>query len=484
MRPLLSRSLPLIAWFLGFSVLFGMWSLATPLWSTPDAQHHELAAWAFGHGDLNPEQTEQETNGVNTNAIVMVPKGIVDSAETTGCFAHHPDRPASCVKPILPDSSRTAFVSSAARNFPVYYAVVGAATNFGSNAQGIFLMRVVAIALVAWLLAWAATACLHTRRPGLALSGLFISITPMFAYLGGVMNPNSFEIAAAYATAVCTLVYFADPTSPTGEKMLRRAAIAATILGSTRILGPVWLAIWVVALLILQRKDLFTLPLKARNRWWLLAPVAGVVANMAWMKRSGVDNIRTEPLHDLGFLDRLHATYDHIMNTLPQIVGNFGWLDTPLPMHLIIVYVIMTGFLLGVGWLALSRREFWATTAAVAMALAAPILLETWKYNLQGAVWQGRYMLPTIGLVPILVLTSAALSKREDPLWERTAVRWTFAGGLTVLAWVHFAALQLQLKRNMHGLKLPRIKDRHWPTWHPPVEPWLISSVLALTMLV
>lgn len=482
MPSLLSRNLPALGWFLGFSVIFGMWSLATPIWSTPDAQHHDLAAWSFGHGELQPEQTEQEANGVNSNAVVMVPKGIADSAESTSCYAFHANIPASCIEAIGTDSKKVPFINSAARNFPVYYTVVGVASNFGSNAQGLFLMRVVAIGLVAWMLTWAATACMKTRRPGLALSGLLLSITPMFAYLGGVVNPNSIEIAAAYATAVCSLVFFADPKSATGEKMLRRAAIAATILGSTRILGPAWLAIWVVALLILQRKELFTLPLKARNRWWLLAPILGVVANMGWMQYSGTNNIRNEPMFDLGLIERLQLTYQHIMGTLPQIVGSFGWLDAPLPLHLVITYVIMAGFMIGVAWLLLDRRVMLATAAVVVMALMAPILLEAWKWNLQGAVWQGRYMLPTIGLVPVLVLTAAATSSRDDAVWNRPALRWTFLGIWVVLAWVHFESIRFLLQRNMHGLEIPGVKNPKLPTWNPPLEPWLLTGILVITM--
>lgn len=484
MPAFLTKRLPALAWFVGFSIVFGMWSLATPLWTTPDAQYHDLAAWSYGHGDLNPKYTEQETNWVTSNAITKVPVGIAESAATTWCYAFHADRPASCIKPVGPDTELYPFVNSAGRNFPVYYAVVGVASNFGSNAQGLFAMRVAAIALVAWLLAWAATACLATRRPGLALTGLFVSITPMFASIAGAVNPNSIEIAAAYATAVCSLVFFADPKSAVGEKMLRRAAIAATILGSTRILGPAWLAIWVVALLIMQRKELFTVPLKARNKWWLLAPIFGVIANMAWLQRSGLNNIRKEPRFDLGLGERLSLTFDHIMNTLPQIVGNFGWLDTPLPLHLVFTYLLFTGYLLGVAWLLLDRRAMWATAATVVLALAAPILLEAWKYNLQGPVWQGRYMLPTIGLIPILVLTAAATSQRTDPVWERRALRWTYAGGLAVLAWVHLRSVSLLLERNMHGLQVPGSKAPKWPTWHPPVEPWILTSVLALTMLI
>lgn len=478
----LSRSLQALGWFLGFSVIFGMWSLATPIWSTPDAQHHELASWAFGHGELQPEHTDEKANGVNSSAIVMVPKGLVDSAKTTGCYAFRADVPASCIKPIGTDSTKIPFVNSAARNFPVYYTVVGVASNFGSNAEGLFLMRVVAIGLVAWMLTWAATACMKTRRPGLALSGLFLSITPMFAYLGGVVNPNSIEIAAAYATAVCSLVFFADPKSAVGERNLRRAAIAATILGSTRILGPAWLAIWVVALLIMQRKELFTLPLKARNRWWLLAPVVGVVANMGWMQFSGMNNIRNEPMFDLSLFKRLQLAYEHIMVTVPQIVGSFGWLDTPLLNHLVITYVIMAGFMIGVAWLLLDRRAMLATAAVAVMALAAPILLEAWKWNLQGPVWQGRYMLPTIGMVPILVLVAAATSTRDDPVWNRPAVRWTLVGTWVVLAWVHFESIRYLLKRNMHGLETPQKREQEWPTWHPPLGPWLLTGILAITM--
>lgn len=472
------------AWFIGFAVVFSMWSIATPFWTSHDAPQHDLYAWAIGHGDWMPEKTDVFANDVNTNAIVMAPSGAVESALSAHCFARDQFLPASCISPIKEDTEETEYISSAARNFPVYYAVVGVISNLGSPSQGLALMRVTSIVLVAWLMAWAASGCLQTRRPGLALTGLAIACTPMFAFLGGVVNPNTIEIASAYATGVCCLLFLDDPTGPNSQKMLRRAAIAATILGSTRILGPVWLGIWVLALLVLHGRDLIRVSLRARNRWWIIVPVMGIIANMAWMLQSGVNKIRSNPVFELSLMGRLKATTHDLWISLLQTVGNFGRLEeTLVPRHAIVIYAISAFVLVGQVLLRLDRRTQVAVLSLAAMALLAPLLLETWKYNWQGPVWQGRYLLPTIGLIPIFALTAAATARGKMRALDSPVTRWIVVGMWIVILYTHLAAIRVWLERAMYGQPEPGAEPFDMPPWQPFISPWLIVTVIVLTLI-
>ena len=430
-----------------------------------------------------PEKTDAYWNGANTNAIVMAPVGAVQSALSSRCFTKGQFLPASCIWPITEDTEETEFISSAARNFPVYYAVVGVTSNLGTPSQGLALMRLTSIILVAWLMAWAASGCLQTRRPGLALTGLAIGCTPMFAMLGGVVNPNTIEIAAAYATGVCCLIFLDDPTGPNSQKMLRRAAIAATILGSTRILGPVWLGIWVLALLILHGRDLIRVSLSAKNRWWIIVPVLGIIANMAWMLQSGVNNIRSSPAFDLSLTGRLKATIHDLLISLLQTVGNFGRLEeTHVPRYVVAIYAISAIVLVGQVVLRLDRRTQIAVFSLAAMALVAPLLLETWKYNWQGPVWQGRYMLPTLGLIPILALTGAATAPSRIRAFDSPVTRWSVVGMWIVIIYTHFVAIRVLLDRMMYGRPEPGAEPFDMPPWQPFISPWLIVTVIVLTL--
>ncbi len=475
-----------VSWlvFCCFAGVLGVWSLATPLWSTPDAMHHDLTAYAFGHGDLTPEQTTEETNGVNTNAVTHAPRGIVRSANSAGCLNFHPDTPASCMKSVGEAGKQAKFINSAARNFPLYYTLTGLASNIGDNLQALYLQRLAAVLLVAWLLTWAVSGARRLRRPGIAVTGVLLSLTPMLAYLGGAVNPNSFEIASAYALAACSLAFYALRGTPDGERMFRRAMVAATILGSTRILGPVWLGVWALALLILYGRGAVTAAWKARSRWWALAPVIGVVANMAWLRHSGVDNIRTVPLFDLPLIDRLRASAAQVNGSLSQVVGHFGWLDTPLPVNLVIAYAALVSIVVGLTWAALRPRDIAAAATVIALSWLLPVLLQAWKWNLQGAVWQGRYLLPTLGMAPILMMCVAAQAPVRDQLWNSRTVRWTRVGAVAGLAALHFWAFRVLMDRNVRGLEVGGESPNRLPNWQPPLGETFLTLALIGSLIV
>ena len=482
-----SRSLPNLSggWlaFIGFALVFGIWSLATPLWSTPDSINHDVYAYSIGHGNLTPEHTSEFANGVNSNAITPVPLGIVRSIESAGCYAFKPENPASCMKKVGTDSQLVSNLNSAGRNFPVYYAVTGVLSNFGSNAQALYLERLAAVLLAAWMLAWAVSGCLQMRRPGLATMGVLVSLTPMLAYLGGAVNPNTIEIVAAYALVACSLAFYVNPDGPAAKTMFRRAMIAAAILGSTRILGPAWLGVWAIGLLLIYGKSALTIAWASSSRRLLLVPLFAVIANFAWLQYSGVDNIREKPLFDLSFWERLNWSARSINGVLPQIIGNFGWLDTPLPVNLWITYTAVLLFAIGTVWAVLTPRQALAAMTILVMSWLLPVMLQAWKYNLQGPVWQGRYMLPTVGMVPILIFALAANSNVGDTVWNSRFAQWSRVGALGVLAVLHLWAFKVLMTRNVSGIRRDDMPAAKWPDWQPPLGQTVLYLSLTLVMI-
>ncbi|TQK72243.1 MULTISPECIES: DUF2142 domain-containing protein [unclassified Nocardioides] len=486
-RPHADRKRPALSTWVAFGAiacLLGIWSLATPLWSTPDAPSHEMAAYAIGHGDLTPEFSSDEAFGVNTNAVVHVPKGIVRSAQSAVCYFFHPETPASCIRAVGDSEKQVRYLTSAGRSFPVYYGLTGIASNFGDNLQSLYLQRAAAIGLCAWMLAWAVAGCLSLRRPAVAVTGVAVSFTPMLAYLGGAVNPNTFEIAAAYALVACSIAFYSHAADGSGEKWLRRAMVAAMILGSTRILGPAWLAVWAVALLIIYGRRAVTDVWKARSRLWLALPVLGVLANMAWLSRSGANNIREQPLFDLSFAERLDLSATQINQSLTQMIGAFGWLDTALPANLLISYMALLVVILALGWAGLRPRQIAAGGAVLLLSWLLPVLLQAWKWNLQGPVWQGRYMLPTIGMAPILLLCLAAQSPLSDAQWNTRTIHWTRIGALAGLGVLHLWAFATLMQRNVHGVGAPGGEHPTLPAWQPPLGQTTLTLALVATMAV
>ncbi|HRV69112.1 MAG TPA: DUF2142 domain-containing protein [Marmoricola sp.] len=468
--------------FIGFALIFGIWSLATPLWSTPDSTQHDLYAYTLGHGNLTPEHTNVFANGVTTNTNTPVPLGVLRSVESVDCYQFKPENPASCMRNVNSGSELVPYVNAAGRNFPVYYAVTGVLSNFGTNAQALYLERFAAVLLAAWMMAWAVTGCLQMRRPGLATMGVLLSLTPMLAYLGGAVNPNTFEIVAAYALVACSLAFFANPDGPAAQTMFRRAMIAAAIVGSTRILGPAWLGVWALGLLIIYGKSAWTLTWTSRSRRLLLVPVLAVIANIVWLQYSGVDNIRKEPLFDLSLWERIRLSAHSMNGVLTQMIGNFGWLDTPLPPNLWIAYTAVILFVIGTVWAVLTPRHALAALAILVLSWVLPVMLQAWKLNLQGPVWQGRYMLPTVGMIPIMIMALAANSPASDTNWNGRLARWSRIGSIGVLAVLHLWAFQVMMRRNVSGIRAEDMPPAEWADWAPPLGSTALFVSLAVVM--
>jgi hypothetical protein len=120
--------------------------------------------------------------------------------------------------------------------------------------------------------------------------------------------------------------------------------------------------------------------------------------------------------------------------------------------------------LLVVAGTRLRRRELAAVGLLVVAQYVLPILLQAMQYNTNGPVWQGRYTLPLTVAVPIFTLMLSA------PRWEGSrllrSATWLFPAALAVLTWVHFAALTVELRRNVSGLDGPSFLHG---VWQPPL---------------
>jgi hypothetical protein len=93
-----------------------------------------------------------------------------------------------------------------------------------------------------------------------------------------------------------------------------------------------------------------------------------------------------------------------------ELVGVFGWLDTPLPEWIYALWAAMVGAVL-VGGLALAGR---GRLAAIGISLASlalvPSLVQAPSAAEYGYIWQGRYSLPLFVTVIIVAGVGVALT--------------------------------------------------------------------------
>ena len=158
-------------------------------------------------------------------------------------------------------------------------------------------------------------------------------------------------------------------------------------------------------------------------------------------------------------------TGDH----LRQLVGNLGWLSTPVPDIAVFLFWALIGGLALVAALE-HRRSVLVYLAGLAAAIVVAWLLELGQAADYGNYWQGRYTMPlAVGLPLVLVWRPAGIDWLDDRL---TSI---VAGGAWVVSNIAFVAAQQRWGVGVNGTWNPF----DWNTWGAPVVPWLLLLVHA-----
>jgi hypothetical protein len=161
---------------------------------------------------------------------------------------------------------------------------------------------------------------------------------------------------------------------------------------------------------------------------------------------------------------------------LRQLVGVLGWLDTPVPTFAVYLFWAALGGLATVAFLEQPR------IAAVGLGVVIATVVSAWVLELgQGAVygryWQGRYSLPFVVGLPVLL----ALRRAPGGSGVRAS---TMLLGLTrplgIVVWVilnaGFAAALQRWGVGLAGSWLPW----KWSTYDAPLPPWVLLVVHAI----
>jgi hypothetical protein len=153
---------------------------------------------------------------------------------------------------------------------------------------------------------------------------------------------------------------------------------------------------------------------------------------------------------------------DVVMQTdenLVEAIGVLGWLDTVVPAGAVDLWLLAIGALVGAAILAGSRDALiWAAVLAGATVLTSWVL-ELVQGNSSGLYWQGRYSLPLLAGVPVIVARSLDLRRaRAD-----TVARAIGVAALTIVNVAAWAAAR-RFGVGTSGSVLP------W-RWNTPIQP-------------
>jgi len=292
----------------------------------------------------------------------------------------------------------------------------------------------------------------------------------MALFLGAVVNPSGVEIAAAISLWASGTVLAVQSGEEVDAKLVRRVGLAAVVLALCRQLGPLWVAVVaVVVALVAGRAGVRSLVRSRAARIWGAVIAAAVVAQVAWIAVAGGLNLANPgaATHDSTSMVVRHSI-GLGFSFFSQMIGNFGWLDTPAPTGVLVAWSFVLGLLIVLGLAWASRRRAAVLGGILTLAVLVPIVLEASSAGSVGYVWQGRYGLPLAAGVPIVAGILIARSPNAPALRGRlVAILAVTFGTSQVLA------LAQSLRRNSVGSNGPVFFFLH-PAWDPPVPAILI----------
>ena len=454
-----------VAWVL-LSIASALWALATPIGAAPDEPAHVIKAASVVRGTL------VGLRGPNGQTTVDVPQYIRFTQAQT-CFAFASDVTADCSLPVPHDSNVSVkAVTTAGLYDPLYYALVGWPTLIAHDQSGIYWMRIVSGVIVSAFLALGLYLISKWKRPTFAIIGFATAVTPMVLFLGGTVNPNSLEVAATLCAFIAMLALVLDPDPAHVGRRAVILAVATSVAANMRGLSLLWLAIVLLTPLLLLRRPQLAALLRTRAiRVAIAVMAAASAAALVWLATTNsigasiqdpsvpanAPGIGTSPL--LGFIWTANQTFEYGQ----AIIGNFGWLDTPVPVGVYFLWAALIGGVVA-GVIAIVRGRALLVTGVLLLAvlLLGP-LLQAVYITKGGVIWQGRYLLPVF---VCFVVCAAVMLGRSVTLPTGIARRVVI---MVTAAWAlaQFIAFAAGLKRYASGL------DAGWqhlltPAWTPP----------------
>jgi hypothetical protein len=443
------------------------WSLSMPLFSGPDEPANFVRSAAVVRGEfVGADAGVSLEKSYWTTTVDIDPQfGVANLVPW--CFAPFSEKPACNLA--IEDA---AFVDNPPYTnmgrYPILpFLVSGVGTIFGANDVSVLVSRLTLGALSVALLGFAFSSVAHRRG---SVPALLMAITPGVIFLSAVMNPSALEIASAIALwAILPHVFESTPLT---KIELVGVAVAGVVLIGTRPLGPV---LYLVALLFCCAVTggwarLGNVLRRLRNVW--LLHVCAIALSVVWYVTVFSKNTGspfTEGSASLGLRQQVIEAVRHIPAVLEQGIGNFGWLDTPMPQVALMLYLVMLVSLLV---FAIVRSTRLVASMVVSLCLVSALLVVAQDINyynlLRNFGSQGRHVMPLLVGIPILALRKVTLPSRANAV---VVFVWAL-----IMVWSGVAAL----RRYAVGIRPGNQLDMYTQAvWQPDIGIWLATFALA-----
>jgi hypothetical protein len=481
---------PRRVWWTSFVLvasLSGLWGLANPPFAAPDEPSHLIRAIALDHGQLTgttPTRRQVNELGLSDRGdylIVRVPEIYANGgASAMHCLAHRPFRSAACLR-FEGSTSDVDAGTYVARHPPAYYGAVGAVSwILPTGKVTLYAMRFVGSVITAAFIATAVTALRRLRSSRLVAVALAVAITPMVLFVSSSVNPSSPEIASGIAFWVCGLVLIWQARDRIDNRLVTATGIAGCVLVLSRQLGPLWLVFIVLAMIGVGNRDaLRNLAGATWARAWGVAVAASAVVQLGWdvlAKPLDVSRSGHAPAH-IPAAEIIRISLGQAFDRYWEMIGWFGWLDTPSPALVWVPWTLVLGALVFLAVLWATRRHVAVLLAVLAATIVVPVAIEGATYTDAGSLtWQGRYTLPFAVGVPILAGFTLSLSERGRQIANRRLVL-CIGAALGVAQIIAFAQNLRRYTVGHYGV----LQFWKHALWSPPLSPLLLTIAFIIT---
>lgn len=443
------------AWFLlAILPLPAVWAVANPMFASPDEPAHITRAQGAITGDFREPYL---TDGL--------------PADPAGCIAFNSDATADCMDLAWGEPS-TPRPSSTDNYPPLFHLVAGVPSLIFSGLGGTYVMRLWLVLVCGMLLALSATLLWLRNKSRWTIASLFLALTPMVVFTMATVNPSGLT-ASLTAVIWSSGMALARPRGDVPGWLVRTSFVGGLILyPMLRRDALAWeIVILVLLATLVSRQRLREL---VRDRV-LLAAFGATAVVMAWVWASwsstATDSFVTNSQQHGGgsWAAGLGSLYSYVL----QMIGWFGWLDSPMSSEMYVVAVMILGAFVLLGVSGGPSTESRTSVATLAVLLVAPVGIGAVRYPYV----QGRYLFPIF--IGVIFLCGQALAQSDLP--QRFSRRILLLLG-SLYATVHFFAFVQNLRRYAVG------RTGTWrffseSRWHPPMMSNALAIVLAASAL-
>ena len=479
--------------FLGVGMMLCAWSFATPMAAAPDEPSHVVQATAILRGQFDEPEHPTPLGPV---ASVNVPAWARNMIAP--CFSKYrmvaldlgdPNLVPACLETLGESKTIVPADTQFSNAPPLYYVVVGIPSLFLAGDSAVYAMRLVGDLVNAALVALGISLLLRYYPRRTVLVGVLIALSPMVLFLMAVVSSSGLEIASGFATWCGGLCVVKNPQVP--RALAIWTAVAAILLALSRPTSPLDVAIIsiVLAFLVGWRGLRERLNPSLRPLW---IPLVGAFLVAAiFLVIGGPPRLTGAPLaHPVSLLSNMRTSFGFTGSRLRQMIGDFGWLDTPVPTWVVAVWATcLAGLTAAALFLSAPCRR--ALPVLALLILAMPLALESPQINRVGTYWQGRYWLPLAVGFPLVAATFEWQARRAGPRGRGPAGReWvtpTLSLGLGLLLFAaQVASFQHALTRYEIGLGVRPKSPVVWlpPGGHLPVEVLFVVGALVMLAMV